>query len=315
MIVTRWQRYGHDRLYVRTPDGVDLGWWDLKTSTPHPAAAADADVVANAAAEWLAAQSSPADDPPVAPRGPDFTLPDGVAPIPPLEPRAPSPEAAPSALPETPAPLVPPPAQNLAATHPGQSLQPQVDAARAAGQVPSMRRRLLLGTRAYSSWELGQIGERLVCDELLALTRKDTSWAFLNSIPVGDGDADIDHVVAGPGGVFTINTKHHPNGNVWVGGNTFMVNGTKHPYVRNARHEAQRASRLLGVALRRDVPVRGLIVPVNARTVTVRAQPEDVTVVPRRQLVRYLQRLPRFLDDRQVIDVILAAREPSTWVS
>lgn len=40
---------------------------------------------------------------------------------------------------------------------------------------------------------------------------------ILHSIPVGTGRGDIDHVVIGPPGVFTINTKHHPGRRLDVG--------------------------------------------------------------------------------------------------
>jgi len=66
-------------------------------------------------------------------------------------------------------------------------------------------------------------------------------WKVLHAIPVGENGSDID-VVIGPGGPFTINTKHHPNSAVYVGGNTFMVDGQLVPYVRNSRFEAHRTS-------------------------------------------------------------------------
>ncbi|MGJ9403557.1 nuclease-related domain-containing protein [Arthrobacter sp. KK5.5] len=36
-------------------------------------------------------------------------------------------------------------------------------------------------------------------------------WAVLHAVPVGAGTADIDHVLIGPAGVFTLNTKDHNN--------------------------------------------------------------------------------------------------------
>jgi hypothetical protein len=29
--VTRWKRYGHDRLYANLPDGTVVGWADMRT--------------------------------------------------------------------------------------------------------------------------------------------------------------------------------------------------------------------------------------------------------------------------------------------
>jgi hypothetical protein len=57
------------------------------------------------------------------------------------------------------------------------------------------------------------------------LDRLPDGWCVLNAIPVGDRGADIDHLVIGPGGVFTLNTKHHPKGKVWVAENALLVNG------------------------------------------------------------------------------------------
>lgn len=38
MQVTRWRRYGKDRLYVRDDKGADVGWWDLATDAGDSAA-------------------------------------------------------------------------------------------------------------------------------------------------------------------------------------------------------------------------------------------------------------------------------------
>lgn len=66
-----------------------------------------------------------------------------------------------------------------------------------------------------------------------------------HSLPANGTVGDADHVVVGPGGVFIMHTKHHPGSTIWVDGDTFLVNGTKHPYVRDARHESVRATRAL----------------------------------------------------------------------
>ena len=93
-------------------------------------------------------------------------------------------------------------------------------------------------------------------------------WAVLHAVPVGKGDTDIDHVVIGPGGVFTINTKNHSGQKVWVAGRTFMVNGQKQPHLRNAGHEAQRASRLLSAAAGFRVDVVPVIAVVDPASLT-----------------------------------------------
>ncbi len=62
---------------------------------------------------------------------------------------------------------------------------------------------------------------------------------------MGRGESDIDHVVIGPPGVFTINTKFSPGKDVWVAGRGMYVGGAKQHYVVNALCEARRASTYL----------------------------------------------------------------------
>jgi hypothetical protein len=70
-------------------------------------------------------------------------------------------------------------------------------------------------------------------------------WAVLHAVPVGAGTSDIDHVLIGPAGVFTLNTKNHAGQPVWVAGRTPDVAGEKQRHLYNASHEAGRAAKLL----------------------------------------------------------------------
>ncbi|WP_169923783.1 nuclease-related domain-containing protein [Propionicimonas paludicola] len=114
---------------------------------------------------------------------------------------------------------------DLAFSAPGSRLQTVIAAQAAA--VPTGRGRRRAHRR--SSWEVGVEGERLVAAELARLTTVDPRWHVLHSLPVGRQGADIDHLVIGPCGIFTINAKHHPRGRIWVAGATFMVNGNRVP--------------------------------------------------------------------------------------
>ncbi|HET9443787.1 MAG TPA: nuclease-related domain-containing protein [Acidimicrobiales bacterium] len=119
---------------------------------------------------------------------------------------------------------------------------------------------------------------------LAKLVKKDARWRVLHAIPVGENGSDIDHLVVGPGGVFTLNAKHHPDAKLWIGGDTFRVNGFPHPYVRNSRFEARRAAQLLTLAAGLPVAVTGVVVPVGAVALTIKRQPRDVQVVNRMAL-------------------------------
>lgn len=206
-----------------------------------------------------------------------------------------------------------PPVTDLAYNRPGEQLADKVTAAREAGERPTLWRRFWLGKNAYSTWERGAVGERLVAEELSKLVKRDPRWGSINSIPVGE-ETDIDVFVVGPGGVFTINAKYHRGAKTWVGGDTLMVNGTRQPYVRNSRHEAHKASRLLTSAIGQPISVQGVIVPVGADDFTVKTQPVDVHVVNRARLNNYLRSRSEVLDSAQVERVFEAARISSTWI-
>ena len=103
---------------------------------------------------------------------------------------------------------------------------------------------------------------------------------MLHSVPVGSDDSDIDHVLIGPPGVYTINTKHHAGKSVWVAGNALQINGqTYQPYIRNTVHEARRAQRLLSQESGLTVEVTGVIVFVGAGKLTVKERTDATMLV------------------------------------
>lgn len=169
----------------------------------------------------------------------------------------------------------------------------------------------LLGVRTEEgAFRIGAQGESAVAARLATLDG--SRWRVIHSVPVGRDRSDIDHVVIGPPGVFTVNTKHHPGGLVWVGGPRVTVNGRSTWYVRNARFEAGRASRLLTAACGFPVPVRAVIAVVGARLV-VRRQPGGADVVDARALAGWLCRLAPQLGPGAVAAVFESARRASTW--
>jgi hypothetical protein len=277
LVVVTWSRYGKHRLYVQTADKQNVGWVDLDTgqrSLDRPELAAEFET---------ALSEAPLLDPAgfYSPRRTFTHSPD--------------------------------PAADLMANRPGEQLEAQMAAAVEAGLEPEPVRPDFQGKRAYSSWQLGVLGERMVAEELDRLVALELGWAYLNSIPVGVNNSDIDHLVVGPGGVFTINAKHHHNGKIWVGEDAFMVNGTWKPYIGNSRFEADRAARLLATAARTEVPIRGMVVPVGIAQLVVKEQPADVVVVGESDLVDFLVDQPAILDSYTIAVILTCARLNSTW--
>jgi hypothetical protein len=207
-----------------------------------------------------------------------------------------------------------PPVADLAATRPGQLAREQAIALRTAAPVRTFVQRALGVKSDERAWRIGALGEESVGKQLAKLG---DDWKVLHAVPIGDRGSDIDHVVIGPTGVYTINTKHHPSAKIWVGGDTFLVNGQRQPYVRNSRFEASRAAKLLTRAIGSPVEVMGLIALVNVAEVTIKRQPTDGTVyvLQRIKLRSWLNAQSVRMSNAEVDALYSVARRPGTWCS
>jgi hypothetical protein len=162
----------------------------------------------------------------------------------------------------------------------------------------------------HHPWYKGALGEIAVGR---LLERLGPEWTVLHAVPVGTGASDIDHVLIGPPGVFTLNTKNHTDQAVWVARRTLMVAGKKQRHLYNAEYEAARAAKLLGRAVNGDVKVTGVVVVVSPKSMTIKEKPSSVVVVTDRQLLRWLSSLPVVLTPRQIAVVAAVSARPGTW--
>jgi hypothetical protein len=192
---------------------------------------------------------------------------------------------------------------------PGQAVRDKAVEAKQAAPVKSFIARALGVRTDESAWRVGADGEMEVGFQLRKLG---AGWHVIHAVPVGQKDSDIDHVVIGPAGVFTLNTKNHSRSRVWVAENSFWVNGEKTDYLRNSRHEARRASKLLSDACGFVVVVEPVIV-VLAAALTVKSAPPDVHVVGRKLVAKWLSRCPTVLGPENVEGIFEHARRDSTW--
>jgi len=189
----------------------------------------------------------------------------------------------------------------------------------AATKARELRRRDPLGfARAFlvrehtdeRAWRKGANGERIVGFILGRLPR---GWHVFHDVPVGDQGANIDHIVVGPSGTFTLNTKNLA-GKVWVGPESIRHNGHPTRYLPAAMFEAERASRLLGAAVGHHVQVRGALA-ILADEWTITQKPSDVQVGGPRGVRDWMVRLPATLTPHDVIEIAAAASKPSTWTT
>jgi hypothetical protein len=146
------------------------------------------------------------------------------------------------------------------------------------------------------AWRRGAAGERRTAQLLGPLERQ--GWAVLHDLAVPGSQANIDHLVIGPGGVFVIDSKQYrgrlqldPSGGLWHGRYSLA------PAVRAASWGADQAAQVLpdpGVAVVPIVAVHGAQVPWG-KVVT-----DGVPVVSAMRLPSMLRQLPVVLGPERV---------------
>jgi hypothetical protein len=159
-------------------------------------------------------------------------------------------------------------------------------------------------------WYIGAEGEIAVGRELAGLP---TGWTVFHAVPIGTLGSDIDHLVVGPGGVFTLNTKHHLGKKIWVGRRAMMVNGRKVPYLRNADYEANRVHKLLSERMSLPPQVHPVLAIVAPKQITIREEPDRVTVLNSRALRSWLEKRPVVLPAAEVAAVTALLDDPEMW--
>jgi hypothetical protein len=146
------------------------------------------------------------------------------------------------------------------------------------------------------AWRRGAGGERRTARLLAPLERQ--GWAVLHDLALPGSQANLDHLVIGPGGVFAIDSKQYRGrlqldavGKLWHGRYPLA------PAVRAASWEADQAAQVLpdpGLAVVPIVAVHGVQVPWGKIVI------DGVRVVTARRLPSMLRQLPVVLGPEQV---------------
>ena len=300
LVTTRWRKYGKDRLYVKTPDGIDVGSIDLLTGVVDVKDAKfDSEIRALASPAELSAPSTVATPIVIAPATPLAAV-----------------HSAPAALPSLPPPA---PLQATAETDLGYDLTNNAAGAAAKakreevnGQAPvwNLVARALGVKTPERNWRVGAKGEERVGHELAKLP---DGWHVIHAVPIGERGSDIDHIVICQRGVFTLNTKNHPDGAISVYERAVWVDGHSTDYLRNSRFEAKRASKLLTAACAMPVEAQAAIVFVDPSRLTRKGTAPDVHIVTRKTLRTFLMQQPQRLTPTQVERIFTVARNSCTW--
>ena len=168
--------------------------------------------------------------------------------------------------------------------------------ARRAAPFRSFLGRVLGEHTTERAWSQGAKGEKLVDEQLAHLP---DSWRVIPDIPLNKKDHNVDHLVIGPGGVFSVNAKNL-SGRVWVTEHAFYVNGKPTDYLRKAQWEKREVTRrLAGSSVQFEVtPV--IVVIADRDRIVIKAQPDGVAVVKRREITKWLKGQPNRLAPEDV---------------
>lgn len=158
------------------------------------------------------------------------------------------------------------------------------------------------------SWARGAKGEELVGG---ILARLDSDWVVVHDLQLDNRGANIDHLVVGRGGAFSLNTKHL-TGEVRATARSLRVNGYRSNYFPKVAAEARAVADCLRQSLPHGVPVKPVLV-VIAPKVDVRVEPTDIAIVTPGQLLGWLNRQPRVLSGSQIKRLEKSIRLPTTW--
>ena len=163
----------------------------------------------------------------------------------------------------------------------------------AAGLAWRLRFRVSPDTVA---WRRGAAGERRTARLLGPLERR--GWAVLHDLAIPGSNANIDHLVIGPGGVVVIDTKQYrgrlrldADGLLWHGRHLLVAT------LRKVRWAADQADEVLGVA---DVQVVAIMAVHGANVPWGRLATDGVIATPARRVPDLLQALPAILGPERV---------------
>jgi Nuclease-related domain len=146
------------------------------------------------------------------------------------------------------------------------------------------------------SWRRGAVGERRTARLLAPLERH--GWTVLHDLAVPGSQANIDHMVIGPGGVVVIDSKQYPGrlrldayGMLWHGRHLLVST------LRKTLWQADQADEVLGVA---DIQIAAIVAVHGASLPWGLLQADGVTIVPAQRVPELLQELPPMLGPERV---------------
>jgi hypothetical protein len=199
--------------------------------------------------------------------------------------------------------------ESLARRRAGQSAAARAEELRRAAPLRSLVARVLRVHTDERALRLAADGKRRVAGRLAKL--EDDGWFAFHDLPIGGRALDVDHLVIGPGGVYSVTTASL-NGRVWATADMVLHDAQPTAYLLETVTQAGRVAECLGAAVAGPVEVRPVLA-VFCDDLKLKVQPAGVALVDGITVHRWLERQPVVLDRKQAFAVATAAHRPATW--
>ncbi|MDJ0376409.1 nuclease-related domain-containing protein [Cryobacterium sp. PH31-L1] len=160
------------------------------------------------------------------------------------------------------------------------------------------------------SWLRAAQAEMIVGD---ILGRLPEGYSVYHSLPIRNTAFWVDHLVVGPGGIFSINSKTHWDRDLTGSLRSIPINDHAMPYLRDAPFESAQITALLAQVLPATTVVQPVIVLVNPHKILLARKPDAVTVIDSPRLRRWLVARPPVFSPEQQAALTAAIDDPATW--
>ncbi|TFC28766.1 NERD domain-containing protein [Cryobacterium sp. TMT1-3] len=160
------------------------------------------------------------------------------------------------------------------------------------------------------SWLRAAQAEMIVGD---ILARLPEGYSVYHSLPIRHTAFWVDHLVVGPGGIFSINSKTHWDRDLTGSQRSIPIGEHAMPYLRDARFESAQITALLAKAMPATSVVQPVIVLVNPHKILLARKPDTVTVIDSPRLRRWLVGRPQVFSAEQQAALTTLVDDPGTW--
>lgn len=160
------------------------------------------------------------------------------------------------------------------------------------------------------SWLRAAQAEIIVGD---ILGRLPEGYTVYHSLPIRNTAFWVDHLVVGPGGIFSINSKTHWDRDLTGSLRSIPIGEHAMPYLRDARFESAQITALLAAAMPVATVVQPVIVLVNPHKILLARKPDTVTVIDSPRLRRWLVGRPKIFSAEQQAALTALVDDPATW--